>query len=114
MQIQAIDSDLNRPKRLVYAIYDPRRQLDLSNVILNQNGSTATIGINALGLSRDLPFGQSEYRFGIRVTDEDGTGVSSYAEASIAVIDANSQAPIAKVNLYFVKSSLDLLLLVFI
>ena len=92
---------MNRPQLLFYTIYDRRRQLNLINVFLNQNGFNSTIGINASGLLRDLPFGQPIYHFGIRVTDEDGTGLSSYAEATIEVIDVNNRAPIAKVKCYF-------------
>lgn len=92
--------DLNQLESFRYAIYDPRRQLNLANVFLNQNGKTATIEIKSPGLSADLPFGRSEYRFGIRVTDENGSGVSSYAEASIKLIGVNTKAPIPMVKVY--------------
>lgn len=80
--------------------------MNLANVFLNSSGASATIGINSPGLSADLPFGRSEYRFGIRVTDEIVMGVSSYAEASIKLIGVNNKAPIPMVKFYSYSLSL--------
>ncbi len=60
-----------------------------------------TIGIKSPGLSRDLPFGNSLYNFAIRVQDENGAGVSSYAPVVITVLDKNNKAPIPIVKFYF-------------
>lgn len=57
-----------------------------------------TISIKSPGLSRDLPFGNSIYNFSIRVTDENGTGESSYASVRITVIDKNNKGPIPTVK----------------
>ncbi|CAF3111050.1 unnamed protein product [Rotaria sp. Silwood2] len=91
--IQAIDPDSPKSS-LRYQIYDTNYRLNLSSLFLNENNNCTTIGIKSLGLSRDLPFGDSVYNFGIRVTDENGTGVSSYVPVSIKVIDVNNAAPI--------------------
>ncbi len=68
------------------------------NLYLSQTNDRATLRINAPGLSRDLPFGSSEYRFAIRVTNENGAGVSSYAQVSIQINDTNNRAPIPTVK----------------
>jgi len=86
---------------LKYEIYDPRRQLDLTNLVLNGTDNCMTIGIKSPGLSRDLPFGSSVYNFAIRVNDENGAGVSSYVPVDITVLDKNNKAPIPTVKFYF-------------
>ena len=73
--------------------------MNLNSVFLNQANNQATLGIAAPGLLRDLPFGSSVYNFAIRVTDENGAGVSSYAPVQITVLDANNNAPIPTVGL---------------
>jgi hypothetical protein len=85
---------------LSYEIYDPRRQLNLANLNLSKTNNYFTLGINAPGLNRDLPFGSSEYRFAIRAIDENGKGVSSYAQVSIEVNDTNNRAPIPTVKFH--------------
>ena len=82
----------------MYEIYDSRNQLNLANLILSQANGRATLRINAPGLSRDLPFGSSEYRFAIRATNNNGAGVSSYAQVSIQINDTNNRAPIPTVR----------------
>ncbi|UJR08758.1 hypothetical protein I4U23_013015 [Adineta vaga] len=91
--IRATDPDIPATS-LVYAIVTQSNQLNLNSLYLNQASNQTTIGIAAPGLSRDLPFGAPIYNFTMRVTDEDGLGVSSYAPVSITVIDTNNNAPI--------------------
>jgi len=47
------------------------------------------------------------YSFAIRVTDENGTGVSSYAPITIEVIDKNNKAPIPTVKSDFHNLSIS-------
>lgn len=46
------------------------------------------------GLTRDLPFGSSQYDFSIKVTDENGLGISTYVPVTIFVNDINNNGPI--------------------
>jgi hypothetical protein len=65
--------------------------------LINQPNNQITIGITSPGLSRDLPYGQSLYKFSIRATDQSGYGISSYIPVSITVVDINNHAPIPSV-----------------
>jgi hypothetical protein len=70
-------------------------------LFLTKTDDYVTIGIKSPGLSRDFPFGHPVYNFTIRVTDENGTGVSSYVPVRIEVIDKNNKAPIPTVKFLF-------------
>ena len=58
-----------------------------------------TISIKSPGLSRDVPFGNTVYNFSIKVTDENGTGLSTSVPVIITVTDINNKAqiPIVKI-----------------
>ncbi len=75
--------------------------MDLTNLVLNKTDNHIQISIKSPGLSRDLPFGNPIYNFSIRVTDENGFGVSSYVPVMINVADINNNAPIPTVKFYF-------------
>jgi hypothetical protein len=65
---------------------------------LNQGNNQATLGIIAPGLSRDPPFGAAVYNFAVRVTDDNGAGISSFVPVSIRVTDKNNNGPIPTVG----------------
>ncbi|UJR37810.1 hypothetical protein I4U23_030500 [Adineta vaga] len=104
--IKAIDPDIP-PTSLRYEIYDTNHQLNLGNVFLTGVDNEAIISINSTGLSRDVPFGSAEYKFAIRATDENGTGVSSYASVIIKVIDINNNAPIPINSPWYINEGIN-------
>lgn len=73
------------------------QQLNLSSLFLNQINGKATIGIKLPGLVWDSQRNLTTYHFSIRVTDDNGNGISSYIPVSINVIDINNHAPIPMV-----------------
>lgn len=66
----------------------------MNNLTLTQSSNQAVLGLIGTGLSRDLPFGYPVYNFSLRVTDDSGAGISSYAPIMITVYDINNNAPI--------------------
>ncbi|CAF1025815.1 unnamed protein product [Rotaria sordida] len=78
---------------LKYSVVSNDQQI-LRTIFLNESNNRATIGIASPGLIRDAPFGRSTYRFALRVTNQNGTGVSSYAPVTIDIIDINNNGPI--------------------
>ena len=66
----------------------------MNSTYLNQSNNEVTIGIASPGLTRDLPFGSSQYNFSIQVTDEGGAGVSTSVPVIIFVNDINNNGPI--------------------
>ncbi|CAF3632426.1 unnamed protein product [Rotaria socialis] len=91
--IQALDYD-PLPPSIVYNIVTTNNNLNLNTLYLTQSNNEATLGISALGLLRDLPFGYNIYNFSIQATDQGGAGLSSYAPVTIQVIDINNNGPI--------------------
>ncbi|CAF3600129.1 unnamed protein product [Rotaria sp. Silwood1] len=78
---------------LKYSIVSNDQQI-LRTVFINESNNQATMGIASPGLIRDAPFGRSTYRFALSVTNQNGTGVSSYAPVTVNVVDINNNGPI--------------------
>lgn len=78
---------------LVYSIVSNDQRI-LQTVYLNQTNNQVSIGIASPGLIRDAPLGTSKYSFALCVTNQNGTGVSSYVPVTINVLDVNNNAPI--------------------
>ncbi|CAF2615716.1 unnamed protein product [Rotaria sp. Silwood2] len=91
-QIIAVDSNPSILS-LKYSVVSNDQQI-LQTVFLNESNNQATMGIAPPGLIRDAPFGRSTYSFALGVTDQNGTGVSSYAPVTINVADINNNGPI--------------------
>lgn len=92
MKIVANDSNpLAYP--LTFSVVSNDQQI-LQNVFINQTNNQVQIGIAPPGLNRDAPFGRPSYNFALCVTNQNGTGTSSYAAVTINTIDINDNAPI--------------------
>jgi hypothetical protein len=81
--------------------------LNLPNITPNQLDGSITIRLNASEFSRDFPFGGLEYIFAVKVTDENGTGVSSYAPVRIDIMVINEKALIPRVRYSILLTSLS-------
>lgn len=105
-QIEALDPDQPSTK-LFYEIEDPNNLLNVENIQLRINENRLTLSAKLEDLFLDIPTGLEIYTFNIRVTDENGQGVSSSLSACIEMKYFYDDGPILLVRRFFILIDLE-------